>query len=198
VLDLGKAADPAADLLKFVGDRPLAVLANNAGFGNSHNLADADPAILAAMIHLNITVLTLVTRAFVPKLVAQGSGRILQVASTAAFSPIPTMAVYGATKAYVLSFSAALSQELKGTGVTVTALCPGATATRFAERAAFASTGFFQGAMSPVVVARQGVDALLKGRRTRVNGLSNQLMALSTRLAPRSLAAAIAQSMMKE
>jgi len=198
VLDLGKAADPAADLLKFVGERRLAVLANNAGFGDSHDLREADPALLASMIHLNITVLTLVTRAFVPKLVAQGSGRILQVASTAAFTPVPSMAVYGATKAFVLSFSIALAQELKGTGVTVTALCPGATHTRFAERATLGGSGAFVGAMTPVAVARQGVNALLKGKAVRINGLRNQVLAFTTRFAPRTLAASIAQSIMKK
>jgi len=131
-------------------------------------------------------------------MVTRGRGRILNLASTAAFSPVPTMAVYGATKAYVLSFSAALSEELVGTGVTVTALCPGATTTRFADRASLGKSGAFQGAMSAETVAQQGVAALLAGKRTRVNGVKNQLMAFSTRFAPRRLAASIAQRMMAQ
>jgi short-subunit dehydrogenase len=197
ILDLG-APDAVATLVGFVGTRPLDVLANNAGFGDSAAVVEADPVKLTTMIHLNITVLTLVTRALLPAMVTRGRGRILNLASTAAFSPVPTMAVYGATKAYVLSFSAALSEELVGTGVTVTALCPGATTTRFADRASLGKSGAFQGAMSAETVAQQGVAALLAGKRTRVNGVKNQLMAFSTRFAPRRLAASIAQRMMAQ
>lgn len=195
VLDLG--APGAVDtLVKHLGDRPLAVLVNNAGFGDSANVVAADPAKLTGMIHLNITVLTLLTRAVLPGMVARKTGRILQLASTAAFSPVPSMAVYGATKAYVLSFTEALAQELIGTGVTVTALCPGATTTRFAVTAALGTSGAFRSAMTADVVAKQGVDALLAGRRSRVNGFKNQAMAFLTRFSPRSLNAAIAQKMM--
>jgi len=193
--DLG-AEGGVAGLLAWVADRPVDVLVNNAGFGGSAKVAEADPAYLASMIHLNVTILTLLTQAFTPGMIRRGRGRILNVASTAAFSPVPTMATYGATKAYVLSFTAALSAELAGTGVTATALCPGATHTRFADRASVGKSGAFARAMSAEAVARQGVDALLKGKGIRINGLSNQLMAFSTRLAPRALAAKIAGRLM--
>lgn len=195
VLDLG-TPQGVETLVTRVGDRPLAVLANNAGFGGSGPLAEADPADLAAMVALNVTTLTLLTRAFVPGMVARGQGRILNVASTAAFSPVPTMAVYGATKAYVLSLSGALTEELAGTGVTVTAVCPGPTHTGFAARAQVESAAAFQGAMSATAVARQGVKALLKGQRVRVTGWTNQILAFSSRFSPRSWAAKIARSIM--
>lgn len=194
-LDLGEANSVAA-LTSWVGGRPLSVLVNNAGFGGSDPLLEADPAVLSSMIALNVTALTLITRAFVPAMVARGSGRILNVASTASFSPIPTMAVYGASKAYVLSFSEALAEELVGTGVTVTTLCPGATTTRFAERASLGGANLFKSAMSADVVARQGLDALIRGKRVKVTGAMNALMAFSTRMAPRPLVTKIAKTMM--
>jgi len=183
-------------LVGWVGERPLAALVNNAGFGGSDPVATADPAVLESMISLNVTTLTLLTRAFVPGMVTRRSGRILNVASTASFSPVPSMAVYGATKAYVLSFSEALAEELAPTGVTVTALCPGPTTTRFAERASVGSVALFKTAMTAEAVAQQGVRALLRGKRVQITGLSNALMAFSTRLAPRSLVTKIAQGMM--
>lgn len=183
-------------LTGWVADRPLAVLVNNAGFGASDPVVAADPAVLEAMISLNVTSLTLLTRAFLPGMVSRKSGRILNVASTASFSPVPSMAVYGATKAYVLSFSEALAEELAGTGVTVTALCPGPTTTRFAERAAMGSVALFKTAMTAEAVAEQGVKALLKGKRIQITGFSNALMAFSTRLAPRNLVTRIAKGMM--
>ena len=151
---------------------------------------------LEAMIRLNVTVLTLLTRAVLPGLVERKSGKILNVASTGSFQPCPGMAVYGATKAFVLSFSEAVAEELAGTGVSVTALCPGATATRFADRAAMGSTSLFRNAMSAETVARVGVRALLKGNRVRVPGLLNNLMAFSVRVSPRRVVASVAKIMM--
>lgn len=194
-LDLGEPST-IAGLTSWVAERPLAVLVNNAGFGGSDPLIQADPTVLSSMIALNVTALTLITRAFVPAMVARGKGRVLNVASTASFSPIPTMAVYGASKAYVLSFSEALAEELVGSGVTVTTLCPGATTTRFAERAALGGANLFKSAMSADVVARQGLDALFRGKRVKVTGVTNGLMAFSTRTAPRSLVTKIAKAMM--
>lgn len=194
-LDLD-STDAAQTLVTWVGDRPLAVLVNNAGFGDAKPILEADPGVLQSMVALNITSLTLITRAFLPALVGRKAGRILNVASTAAFGPVPSMAVYAATKAYVLSFSQALSQELEGTGVTVTALCPGATATRFADRAQVGASVPFRSAMTAERVASDGVKALLQGRRMRTVGFPNQLLGFLTRFVPRSLSARVAQSMM--
>lgn len=194
VVDLEKQG--VGPVLGLLGTRPLAVLVNNAGLGGSGPVAEADPGSLATMIDLNVKALTLLTRALVPGMVARGSGRILNVGSTASFGPIPGMAVYAATKAFVLSFGDALAEELRGTGVTVTTLCPGPTATRFAERADLGTNPLFRSAMSAEVVAAQGLKALFRGRRSVVTGLSNQLMAASTRLVPRWLAARVAGRIM--
>jgi short-subunit dehydrogenase len=185
-------------LVRSVGTRSLAVLVNNAGFGISSPFAEAEPARLAAMIALNITALTLLNRAFLPAMLSRGSGRILNVASTGAFQPCPGMAVYGATKAYVLSLSEALAEEVAGTGVTVTALCPGATNTRFADRASMNGSKLFRSASTAQEVARTAVDALLKGRRVRVAGRLNAVMAFSVRLAPRVLVAKVSAAMLRK
>jgi len=195
LLDLG-GADAVKALVAWVGDRPLAVLVNNAGFGTSGPVADADPTVLEALIQLNITALTLLTQALVPGMVRRGQGRVLNVASTAAFSPIPAMAVYAASKAYVLSFSDALAEELRGTGVTVTAVCPGPTSTRFADRAALGSSALFRSAMSSETVAEIGLKALFRGRPVRVAGALNAALAFSSRLAPRILLASAAGRLM--
>ncbi|MGO8694076.1 MAG: SDR family NAD(P)-dependent oxidoreductase [Rectinemataceae bacterium] len=197
VLDLEDGSSVEA-LVGVVGSRHLAVLVNNAGFGISGPFAEAEPARLAAMVTLNITALTLLTRAFLPGMIKLGSGRILNVASTAAFSPCPGMAGYGATKAYVLNFSEAIAEELAGTGVTVTALCPGATDTRFAERASMGASHLFKRTSSAAEVARTAVKALLGGRRVRVAGWQNAVMTFSIRLSPRSLVAKISASMLRK
>lgn len=191
LVDLGSPQGIDA-VVGWVGDRPLAALVNNAGFGGSGPVAEANPAELAAMVALNVTALTLLCRAFVPGMVARRSGRILNVASTAAFSPVPSMAAYGATKAYVLNFSSALAEELRGTGVTVSTVCPGPTHTGFAARANVATAVAFRGALSASEVARQGVRALFQGRRVRVTGWTNRILAFLSRFSPRPWAARIA------
>ena len=197
VLDLDDGSSVEA-LVGAVGSRPLAVLVNNAGFGISGPFAEAQPARLAAMVALNITALTLLTRAFLPAMIGRGSGRILNVASTAAFQPCPGMAEYGATKAYVLSLSEAIAEEVAGTGVTVTALCPGATDTRFADRASMGASKLFRKTSTASEVARTAVKALLGGRRVRIAGWRNAVMAFSIRLAPRTLVARISASMLRK
>jgi short-subunit dehydrogenase len=196
VLDLAVAGAPQV-LAKNFEKRELAVLVNNAGFGSSGNFEQMDPQTLESMILLNVSTLTLLTRLLLPNLLRQPEGRILNVASTAAFSPCPTLAVYAATKSYVLSFSEALATELHGSPVTVTAICPGATVTNFAQTAALNVAQFSRGAMSANKVARQSVKALLRGRRSLVTGWPNAAMAFLTRLTPRSLAANIAASILK-
>jgi hypothetical protein len=122
------------------------------------------------MINVNISALTALTRLFLPEMIAKNHGKILNVASTAAFQPGPMMSVYYATKAYVLSFSEALSEELKGTGVTVTALCPGPTASNFQKTAGIQETKLIKGKRiaTSKEVAEFGYDAMMKGKRSAV------------------------------
>jgi short-subunit dehydrogenase len=170
--------------------RSAEILVNNAGFGLIGLAAELDPAGQLAMVDLNIRALTGLTLRFLPSIVAARGG-ILNVASVAAFMPGPGFAVYYASKAYVRSFSEALAQELKASGVRVTALCPGPVRTGFQARAGFDFTGEMA-AMRPALlsaseVARQGYEALAAGRRVVVPGLVNKFFVLSGRLAPRAL-----------
>ncbi len=152
------------------------------------------------MLELNVVALTELTRQFLPGMVARRQGRVLLVASTAAFQPGPQMAVYCATKAYVLSFGEAIAYELSGTGVTVTTLCPGATATEFSRAAGVDTVPLFQSRLNPVMsaarVAEIGYRALKAGRRVVVSGLLNKLLAASSRFAPRFLTLPIAKALM--
>lgn len=139
------------------------------------------------MVQLNVTALTELTRAYLPAMLARGHGRILNVASTAAFQPGPLMAVYYATKAYVLSFSEAVAEEVRGTGVTVTALCPGPTESGFQAGAAMEDSKLVNGRNlpGPAVVARAGYRAMHRGDAIEVVGLSNKVLASSVRFTPR-------------
>lgn len=200
-LDLG-LADAGARLLAAVQEKGVSVdvLINNAGFGDAAPFHEADPARISGMINLNILALTDITRAFLPAMVARGHGRVLLVASTAAFQPGPSMAVYCATKAYVLSFGEAINYELKGTGVTVTTLCPGATKTNFASSAKAENNLLFSnaliGPMASNLVARLGYRALKRGHAVRVTGLFNKLTAWSGPLTPRWISLPLARMMM--
>ena len=181
----------AAALERFAGEVEALspdVLVNNAGFGGFGPFEQMEPTLAAGMIATNITALTRLTRAVLPGMIARNAGRILQVASTGAFAPLPYSAAYGATKAYVLSFSEAVAEELHGTGVSVTVLCPGPTATAFFERAGWDGTRLFKAGMStPQQVAALGYAGLMAGRRVVVVGGLNRLMVAATRLAPRRL-----------
>ncbi|MBN1580062.1 MAG: SDR family oxidoreductase [Anaerolineae bacterium] len=164
------------------------VLVNNAGFGLLGDFAETDWQEEQSMLNLNVVTLTVLTKRFLPGMVSRGWGRVLNVGSTASFQPVPSMAIYGATKAYVLSFSEALAQEVKGTGVSVTALCPGVTRTGFQARARVGGSRLVgMGIMSAERVARVGYRALMRGRAVIVPGLLNQVMAFSVRLMPRAL-----------
>jgi len=194
----GAAAALAADL----AGRGLAieVLINNAGLGANGPFADSDPVRDAEMLQVNVVALTELTRLLLPPMIARRRGRVMLVASTAAFQPGPQMAVYCATKAYVLSFGEAIAYELRGTGVTVTTVCPGATATNFSEVAGTENTGLHHNPLIPVMtsaeVARGAYRALRAGRRTATLGLANKLVAATGRFSPRRLALPIASSMM--
>lgn len=169
------------------------LLVNNAGFGLKGRLAELDAARQGQMIDLNIGALTDLCRAVAPGMIERKAGGILNVASTAAFQPGPGMAVYFATKAYVLSLTEALHEELKRHGIKVSALCPGPTRTEFGAVAGFGDKGAFDrySADAPSVV-RAGLDGLDKNRAVVVPGLLNKVGAASTRFVPRSLVRKIA------
>jgi short-subunit dehydrogenase len=135
------------------------------------------------------------TRLFLPSMLARRSRRVMNVASTAGFQPGPLMAVYYATKAYVISFSEAIANEVRNSGVTVTCFCPGATHTGFAKRAGNEKTRVFKqfGAMSAEKVALDGYRALMEGRTLAISGVQNWVVAQSTRFAPRKLVTAISR-----
>ncbi len=175
------------------------VLVNNAGFGQFGLYVETDPQQELEQLQLNITSLTQLTKLYLPSMVQRRKGRILNVASTAAFQPGPLMAVYYATKAYVLSFSSALSNELQGTGVTATCLCPGPTTTEFHRRAAMDTSKIMRAPfMDAKSVAEIGYRAMLKGKPVAIAGAMNWLVAQSTRLAPRSWTAAIARKIQEQ
>jgi short-subunit dehydrogenase len=170
------------------------ILVNNAGFGQYGFFAENDLEECLRQIQLNVTTLTHLTRLYLPEMIARQEGRILNVASTAAFQPGPLMAVYFATKAYVLHLSEALANELEGTGVTVTCLCPGATATEFHKRANATEIRLLKmGSMDPKTVAEDGYRAMMAGKPVVISGFKNWLVAQSVRFSPRRLVTLIAR-----
>jgi len=189
--------DAAAEIVRRLESAGLAVdvLVNNAGFGVLGPLATTEPETARRMIHVNIEALTQLTRLLLPGMLARRRGRILNVASTAGFAPGPLMAVYYATKAYVISFSEALAEELRGTGVTVTVLCPGPTRTEFQEVAHMETALLFRlpGVMDAPAVARAGYAGLMRGKRMVVPGLINRALPLVIRLSPRGLVTRVAR-----
>ncbi|GMA49958.1 short-chain dehydrogenase [Alicyclobacillus contaminans] len=189
--------DAPREVFDELRDRNLTIhaLVNNAGYGWKGQFADGNPDTQLNMIDLNVRALTYLTRLALPSMVAAKSGYILNVASTAAFQPGPLMAVYYATKAYVLSFSEAIANEVREYGITVTALCPGPTFTEFASRANMSTSRLFQGSgvMDVKTVARLGYEGLMKGRNIVIPGMRNRVLATSTRFAPRRLITRIAR-----
>lgn len=188
-VDLGEPKQLAAlcERLAAVGIA-VDVLVNNAGFGARGAVAELDPGRQLEMVRLNVEALTVLTRWMLPGMLERRRGGILNVASTAAFQPGPFMAVYYATKAYVQSFTEALAEELRGTGVTVTSLAPGPTHTSFQKEAEIEDTLLSKlGPMTAARVARAGHRAFRKGKVVVVPGLKNRLLAFSTRFTPRWL-----------
>jgi short-subunit dehydrogenase len=166
------------------------ILVNNAGVGQYGFFAQGDLARQQEMMQLNVVALTHLTRLFLPGMIERRLGKILNVASTAGFQPGPLMAVYYATKAFVLSFSEALANELQGSGVTVTTLCPGPTATEFQQRAQMEKSRLFRGnVMDASTVAECGYRGLMKDKTIVIPGWKNKLLAFSVRFAPRKLVA---------
>ena len=172
------------------------ILINNAGFGLLGAFAEMPKADVQQMLQLNIVTLALLARAVLPGMLQRKTGRILNIASTAAFQPGPFMAAYYASKAFVLSLSEALSNEVAGTGVTVTCLCPGPTRTGFQDRARVGDSRLMQlGLMDSAAVAREGYDAMMAGRSLVIPGLTNKIGVQALRLAPRRLATTIIRAL---
>lgn len=164
------------------------VLVNNAGFGLHGSFAQTPLHDELAMIDLHIRSMTILTKFLLPPMVERRQGGILNVSSTAAFQPGPYMAVYYASKSYALSFTEALAGELRGTGVLVTALCPGPTETRFSKRAGLSAVRLFsRGLMKPAEVAQVGYRGYLQGRTVVIPGLRNRILVFAARLAPRKI-----------
>jgi uncharacterized protein len=175
---------------------PVDVLVNNAGFAMYGPFTDANPQTELEMMQVNMVTLTRMTRLFLPGMLERRWGRILNLASLAGFMPGPLMAVYYATKAYVLSFSEALANELHGTGVTVTALAPPATTSGFQRRAAMEDSKLVQGRiMDARTVADAGYRGLIAGKAVVLPGLSAKLVAFSVRLSPRGVVTRITRRM---
>jgi uncharacterized protein len=174
---------------------PVDVLVNNAGYGVFGEFGKVPLEESLGQIDLNITALTRLTRLFLGPMLERRSGKIMNVASTAAFQAGPLMSVYYATKAFVLLFSEGLASELKGTGVTVTCFCPGATDTGFQKRADMEHSRLFRqvGPMDARTVARDGYRGLMSGRTVVISGMRNWLVAESVRFAPRKVVTAISR-----
>jgi len=175
------------------------VLINAAGLGANGRFEESDPLRVTEMLQVNVVALTELTRMLLPAMVARRKGRVMLMASTAGFQPGPQMAVYCASKAYVLNFGEAIAYELQGSGVTVTTLCPGATDTEFARVADAGRSALFKGllpVMSASDVARIGYRVLKAGRGVVITGLANKIMATSSRLSPTPVSLRIANWMM--
>jgi uncharacterized protein len=187
-LSISSTPEELFDVLQSEGGT-IDVLVNNAGFGWRGEFAHMELADAMEMIQVNMTSLTHLTRLVLPAMLEKKSGRILNVSSTASFQPGPMMSLYYATKAYVTSFSLGLAEELHGTGITVTALCPGPTPTEFGTRAGFANQKVFPDVLSTTAsfVALEGYRGLMKGKPLVIPGRLNWLGTQLVRLLPRTL-----------
>ncbi len=200
-VDLSRPDAPEA-LFQWVAEKEIQVdyLVNNAGIGVFGRFFESDWQALWASMQINMMALTELTYRFGRLMVDRGFGRILNVASTAAYQPGPWMAVYFATKAYVLWFSEALDEELRDSGVRVTALCPGATETEFQARAQMERSRFVHrrlAFMTAAAVARKGYEGMKRGRRVVITGWLNRLMVYSTRIIPRRLTTRLSKWVME-
>lgn len=160
------------------------VLINNAGFGKIGLFLSMDVDSINEMINLNVNTLTQLTSLFLPSMIKKNKGKILNVASTAAFQSLPNFAVYGATKSFVLNFTEALHYELKETDISVTALCPGPTYTGFAKRANAEKSSLFKNAMDSKTVAQIGYQALMNNKMYVIVGFKNKFLAYASRFIP--------------
>ena len=189
--------DAALEVYKETSEKGIQIdyLINNAGFGDFGMFSETEWEKEYQMINLNITALTYFTKLYLKDMLKCKSGKIMNVASTAAFVPGPTMAVYCATKPYVLSFSEAVDNEVREFGVTVTALCPGATESGFMTAASAENSSLFKGKKLPSSkeVAEYGYNAMLKGKPVAIHGFVNQALAFFVRLMPRKLVVAVSR-----
>lgn len=189
-VDLAKQ-NSAEELFAAVAKKKLEVdiLVNNAGIGDHGLFLSEDPKKIEEMILLNILTLTKLTRLFLPKMIESKYGKVMNVASTAAFQPGPLMSVYYATKAYVLSFSEGLFEEMRSTGVSVTALCPGPTTSGFQETANISNVAMMEFIKLPTSkdVAEFGYTALMNDKAVAIHGFMNSMVAKTTGFIPRML-----------
>jgi short-subunit dehydrogenase len=173
----------------------IGYLVNNAGFGLGGEFADTDLSVELDMIQVNVTSLVHLTKLFLQPMLKRREGRILNLASTAAFQAGPLASIYYSTKAFVLSFSEAISEELRKTGVSVTALCPGPTATNFAERSNTTKIRLFKQPLiaSAESVAKYGYAAMMRGQRVALPGIANKAMVQAERFIPRAIVTTLAR-----
>ena len=183
------AVTAPAELFEALRDMPISALVNNAGFGWQGPFARGDLQVSLDMMRTNMDALVQLTHLFLQPMLARGEGRILNVASTAAFQPGPFTNIYYASKAFVYSFSVALAGELAGTGVTVTTLCPGATRTEFHERAGMQRSLRWLPVMEADEVARIGYRGLMRGKRIVIPGVMNKVTAALGKSFPSRLTA---------
>jgi short-subunit dehydrogenase len=185
-------ANAAQEVMNHVSGS-IDILINAAGFGLYGDFTKTDMMRERAMVAVNITALMELTKLVLPGMITKKRGKILNIASIAAFQPGPRLAVYYATKAYVLSFSEAIAEEVKGTGVTITTLCPGPTKTHFEDTARLKGSELFKGRlMTAEEVARIGYMAMMQGRRTVIPGIKNRIFSMGVRFVPIRVAAYLA------
>jgi len=201
IADLSRP-DAAKEVWSTVVEKGIVIdtLVNNAGYGLTGPFVENDLKTELEMIQVNVVALTHLTKLVLPSMVARKSGRILNLASTAGFQAGPLMAVYYATKAYVLSFSEAIADELRGTGVTVTTLCPGPTDTGFANVSNMTHSRLFtiSRPMTSEDVARIGYEAMKKGKGLVITGMRNKLLVQSNRITPRRIVTAVVRRLQEQ
>ena len=199
VKDLSKV-DVAEEIFSEIKDVSIDVLINNAGFGIFGTFSNTDWERESKMLNLHVITTTHLTKLVLKGMIERGSGKILNMSSLAAFQPGPLMSLYYASKAYILSFSEAIANELKGTGVTVTALCPGQTKTSFqdvvSEGTADNKISFNMGC--PITVAQYGYDAMQKGKIVAIPGTINQFLSKLPRFVSRKTATAIVRKIQEK
>ncbi|HEY6066801.1 MAG TPA: SDR family oxidoreductase [Thermoanaerobaculia bacterium] len=198
--DVSEPGEPARIVTAAEKRGPIEVLVNAAGLGVHGYFWETSPEQERETILVNVLALTELTKLCVVRMVERRSGRIINLASTAAFQPGPLMAVYYASKAYVLSFTEALAEELRETGVTATALCPGPTLTGFQAKAGLADVPLLRGplVLDATTVARAGWEGAKRGKRVVVPGVANRILAVGARLSPRTLATKIARKLQEK